>query len=232
MRSAAARRQGSTMNSLRSALTAVRADPLQPQIRAKEDYECLAANSESEQTVYDVPGTMCIRCSGLDRHPVETEIPDCVHSPSEPPIVIPSMTCALISRRGHSRRGHSRRGQTGRFASVITASNAPRPKPQPRQFVGAFLEQGFWQPATSTRRALCSLLPLRSTLGDQCGSCQCGISVRCLSAFCKRAASSESALRISLSNPFVTIRKARNNSTTSSCRTREPSSCAVTLLGS
>src|SRR5260370_38243699 len=72
MRSAAARRQGSTMNSLRSALTAVRADPLQPQIRAKEDYECLAANSESEQTVYDVPGTMCIRCSGLDRHPVET----------------------------------------------------------------------------------------------------------------------------------------------------------------
>src|SRR6266851_4798488 len=74
MRSAAARRQGSTMNSLRSALTAVRADPLQPQIRAKEDYECLAANSESEQTVYDVPGTMCIRCSGLDETEIPTEI--------------------------------------------------------------------------------------------------------------------------------------------------------------
>ena len=71
------RRQGSSMNSPCSALTAALAGSPDPQIRAKGDYECGQPRvPQLAKSVYDVPGTKCILCPGLDRdssrHPFAT----------------------------------------------------------------------------------------------------------------------------------------------------------------
>jgi hypothetical protein len=61
------RRQGSSMNSLRSALTAVLAGSPDPEIRAKGDYEGgLPRSIQLAKSVYHVLGTKCIPCIGLD----------------------------------------------------------------------------------------------------------------------------------------------------------------------
>jgi hypothetical protein len=62
------RRQGSSMNSLRSALTAVLAGSPDPEIRAKGDYEGgLPPSIQLAKSVYHVLGTKCIPCIGLDK---------------------------------------------------------------------------------------------------------------------------------------------------------------------
>jgi hypothetical protein len=62
------RRQGSSINSLRSALTAVLASRPDTHRKTKGDCErCLFRFLTPLKSVYHVLGTMCLPCPGLDR---------------------------------------------------------------------------------------------------------------------------------------------------------------------